>query len=104
MNEHDDQRGQSGAGDPAEDSRRPDLHTASHDGGDRNRFDGTERRRDFAEWRAHVDRRLDQQDELLRDIRTALIAGRWGLIAIRWIAGTAAALFAAWAALKGLNR
>lgn len=81
----------------------PDLHTASHDGGDRNTYSGPDRRTEFAEWRRHVDYRLDRQDELLHDIRTALVAGRWGLIAIRWLAGTAAAVFAAWATLRGVK-
>jgi len=50
--------------------------------------------RDFAEWRAHVDRRLDKQDETLQDIRNMLGASRLGLAAIKWLVTIGAGLAA----------
>jgi hypothetical protein len=61
--------------------------------------DNIDRREDFARWRAHVDRRLDEQDGLLREIRDMLGASKMGLNAIKWMIGIGSGVAAIWVAL-----
>lgn len=53
---------------------------------------------------AHILQRLDAQDELLKDIRSLLLAGKFGLAVIRWVTVTVAAILAAWASYKGITK
>ena len=48
----------------------------------------------FEQWKAHVDRRLDKQDETLTDIRNALGASKLGLAAIKWLVTIGAGIVA----------
>lgn len=50
--------------------------------------------RDFAEWRVHVDRRLDKQDETLQEIRTMLGASKLAAATIKWLVALGAGIAA----------
>jgi len=69
-------------------------------------WDGQDRRvgeESFAEWRKHVDRRLDKQDETLQEIRAMLGASKFGLAAIKWliaVGGGVVAIMSFWSHLK----
>jgi uncharacterized MAPEG superfamily protein len=68
---------------------------------DNNRHPNMERRTGFAEWQAHVDKRLDEQDKLLREIRDAFAASKVGAHIIGWAAGVGAAAAVMWANIHG---
>jgi hypothetical protein len=64
---------------------------------DRNGYAGDERRQawtEFAEWRKHVDARLDKQDATLQEIRNMLGASKLGLAAIKWFVTIGASIVA----------
>lgn len=58
---------------------------------------------EFAQWRRHVDSRLDEQDILLREIRDAFRASKTGVAIVKWLAGLGAAAAVIWANLHGLK-
>jgi hypothetical protein len=54
-------------------------------------------------WRAHVDDRLNTQDEKLDELLAILRASRMGAEIIKWLAGLGLTLLGAWAAWRGIR-
>ncbi len=49
----------------------------------------------------YLDARLDAQEQSTQDLRQAFETGKGALVAIKWVAGLAAALAAIWAGFHG---